>query len=656
MRLPESSVSEEQKTIESLTRSLAGGRYRLMRLLGAGAMGSVRLAEDTALHRRVAIKTVKEEFARNAEIRKRVERECLLHAKVGPHPNIVTLFDKLELEDEIHLVMEYIDGETLQARLERNSEQGIVMPPSESIVIATQVLDALSRIHAQGIVHRDIKPSNIMLTYSENGQVCAKLMDFGVSRLAEQDEQLSRLTTTDSGGPGTPLYMAPEQIDSKTFGEISSATDVYAMGVMLYQLLSGKPPYRGTLTEVLNGHLNLPLPPIFIRLDGVLPDTVENLLKRALAKKSADRIQTAKTFREELIKLTGVGDTMSRLNATVQMGSATSIEPPSTVKPGLRSLATQTFLGGNTMQRVARYRRSMRVLGVGVAVVLSTLLTSAWFMFRAPEKTNATQIAASEPRKVVGAGFIEQPVPSPEQPATSTVVAPQTTPAASVTPGIPAPTTNTATEQSTISASLSPTFPGTTLEKALADAVAKTNMDQMAAAAAAYQIYQQQLAINMPPGITPAIGGEAPVVESAVVQTGGEATSADGSREHVVVPGDTLSKIAANYGVELSDLQWWNNILNPSTLRVGQTLLLYAKDGLAPKSDFMAQYAAAKARRASSAPNEEPEMDPAPAPRTLRGKPTLEHTFRAPVESSAPPKEVEKPRRRGLFRGLRGND
>jgi len=611
MSSPEGSVSEEQKTIESLTRSLAGGRYRLMRLLGAGAMGSVRLAEDTALHRRVAIKTVKEEFARNSEIRKRVERECLLHAKVGPHANIVTLFDKLELEDEIHLVMEYIDGETLQARLERNSDQGIVMPPSESIIIATQVLDALSRIHAQGIVHRDIKPSNIMLTYSEHGQVCAKLMDFGVSRFAEHDEQLSRLTTTDSSGPGTPLYMAPEQIDSKTFGEISSATDVYAMGVMLYQLLSGRPPYRGTLTEVLNGHLNLPLPPITIRLDGVLPATIENLLKKALTKKSSERLQTAKAFREELIGLTGVGDTMSRLNATMQMGSAASVEPPSTVKPGLRSLASQTFIGGNTMQRVARYRRSVRVLGIGVAVVLTALVTSAWFMFGGPDTPSGSQVAvASGTKQVVGTGLVEQPLPKPEPlPAVPvTGVAPANVPPVSGNVNIAeqpvlsalgvAGDTGTV-DPNMLQASLVPGVPPTT-------AVGQQGIEQTAAAAAAYAAYQQQLALNTPPAA-------APVVESAQVTSGAEATS-DGAREYVVVGGDTLSKIAGNNGVELSDLQWWNEIINPSSLSVGQTLVLYAKPDLGSKADFMARYAAEKSRRAASAKSNEGGVSSAAAP------------------------------------------
>jgi len=656
---PDGSVSEEQQTVESLTRSLAGGRYRLMRLLGAGAMGSVRLAEDTALHRRVAIKTVKEEYARNAEIRKRVERECLLHAKVGPHPNIVTLFDKLEFDDEIHLVMEYIDGETLQARLERNSEQGIVMPPSESIVIATQVLDALSRIHAQGIVHRDIKPSNIMLTYSEHGQVCAKLMDFGVSRFAEHDEQLSRLTTTDTGGPGTPLYMAPEQIDSKTFGEISAATDVYAMGVMLYQLLSGKPPYRGTLTEVLNGHLNLPIPPITVRLDGVMPEAVENLLKKALSKRSSERIQTAKAFREELIGLTGVGDTMSRLNATVQMGSQARVEPPSTVKPGLRTLATQTFVGGNTVMRLARYKRSMRVLGVGLAVVVGALGTSAWFMFRGGATPSNAQVASnSQPAQVVGTGFVEQPLPPQPQPQAQPPQPPANL--ATTVPGTPQPselvvtqqpitqlpgdqTAGTANGSTAAQASLKPTGLPT-----------QPGMEQLAATSAAYQTYAPQLALNTTPGV-------APVIESAQVMTPGtEGTPPDGTREYVVVGGDTLSKIAAKHEVQTSDLQWWNNITNPSSLSVGQTLLLYAKPDLQPKEEFMAKYLAEdKARKAAAAAKksaDETTTASQASPPPSGGQPTLEHTFQAPVEAAPTPPPAEKPRKRGLFRGLRSGN
>lgn len=632
-----SSLSEEQQTMESLSRSLAGGRYRIMRILGAGAMGSVRLAEDTALHRRVAIKTVKEEVARDPEIRRRIERECLLHAKVGPHPNIVTLFDKLEFDDEIHLVMEYVDGETLQARLERNSDMGIVMPPSESILIASQVLDALSRIHAQGIVHRDIKPSNIMLTYTESGTVCAKLMDFGVSRLAEHDEQLSRLTTTNSGGPGTPLYMAPEQIDSKTFGDISFATDVYAMGILLFQLLSGKPPFRGTLTEVLNGHLNMPVPHIVVKLDGVLPEAIEGLLKRALAKKTADRIQTAKAFREEMIAITGVGDTMSRLNATVQLGSASSVKPQSSLQPGVSPLSTQTFFGGNTMQRLARYRRSMRVLGVGVAFVVVALIATAVMMMRGPANKGDVQVAGNQPVGEVVSGALTQPIAAaPVPPAgleQGTTVAPATptdisNPVASV-PG----------EQQAGT--------GAPIEAALTPGTAPPQGTEQAAAS--------MLAYNQPNAMTPpAPAGTPVIIEGATVQTptGEPVPAGETGKEYTVKSGDTLSKIAGANSITVEDLRWWNNILNPYSLKVGQVLKLYAAPDLQPKEQFLAQAVAAeKARKEAAAKSQ--EVAPAPQPSAPSTGGTLESQFKGtPVEPAPPPAKKDEKPKRGLFRGI----
>ncbi|NUM53165.1 MAG: protein kinase [Candidatus Hydrogenedentes bacterium] len=676
-----SSVSEELQTMESLSRSLAGGRYRIMRLLGAGAMGSVRLAEDTALHRRVAIKTVKEEVARNPEIRKRIERECLLHAKVGPHPNIVTLFDKLEYDDEMHLVMEYIDGETLQARLERNSEMGIVMPPSESILIASQVLDALSRIHAQGIVHRDIKPANIMLTYTESGTVCAKLMDFGVSRFAEDNDQLSRLTTTSNGGPGTPLYMAPEQIDSKTFGEVSYATDVYAMGIMLYQLLSGKPPFRGTLTEVLNGHLNMPVPPIVVKLDGVLPETIEGLLKRALAKKTFERIQSAKAFREELIALTGVGDTMSRLNATVQLNSASSVNAQ-TVQSGLNPTATQTFFGGNTIMRLARYRRSMRVLGVGVALVLLAIVATAVVMMRGDGKTTETSVASTQPMGEIGGGALAPPAPVVQQPPAPTAgstqtqtttqpavqpldgtTAPQaTTPdQAGVSPTMPIPGQLPVGDPNQPNASMTPgvaPVPGTTPADAQSTGAVPTAeaVPDGTVPPVTPQTDPTMLASNQPNAMTTT--GTPVIVEGATVQTpdGAVAPTAGTGQEYVVVSGDTLSKIAKAHSITVEDLRWWNDILNPYSLKVGQNLKLYASPDIKPKEEFLAQAAAAeKARKEAAAAKAQESGTPAPeASAPSSGGGTLESQFKGtPVAPVTPPpaKKEEKPKR-GLFRGM----
>ena len=653
------SLSEEQQTMESVSvsRSLAGGRYRIMRILGAGAMGSVRLAEDTALHRRVAIKTVKEEVARNPEIRRRIERECLLHAKVGPHPNIVTLFDKLESEDEMHLVMEYIDGETLQARLERNADMGIVMPPAESIVIASQVLDALSRIHAQGIFHRDIKPSNIMLTYTESGMVCAKLMDFGVSRFAEHDEQLSRLTTTDTGGPGTPLYMAPEQIDSKTFGEVSYATDVYAMGIMLYQLLSGKPPFRGTLTEVLNGHLNMPVPHIVVKLDGVLPEVIENLLKRALAKKTVDRIQSAIAFREELITLTGVGDTMSRLNATVQLGSASSVKAPSSGQTGFGPLATQTFFGGNTMQRIARYRRSMRVLGVGVAVVAVALIVTAVMMFRGDGTSNQAKVASNEPVGEVGGGALAPPVPPAQaQPAadlSQSVTTQTNVPPNAAVPGQPgvAPVSTVPGEQALVdpaqlNASLTPGVPGIA-----------PNAEQNLAEAPLQGAEQTDATAPGQPDAMTATGTPV-IVEGATVQTPGGETinpTTNVGKEYVVVSGDTLSKIAKANDTTVEDLRWWNDILNPYALSVGQSLKLYAPSGIKPKEEFLAQAVAAeRVRKEAAGSSSKVSESSTPAPTSSSGNGgTLEGQFKGKPVKPAPesPKKDDKPKR-GFFRGI----
>ncbi|MBM3290210.1 MAG: LysM peptidoglycan-binding domain-containing protein, partial [Candidatus Hydrogenedentes bacterium] len=545
-------------------------------------------------------------------------------------------------------------------------EMGIVMPPAESILIAAQVLEALSRIHAQGIVHRDIKPSNIMLTYTESGTVCAKLMDFGVSRYAEQDEQLSRLTTTESGGPGTPLYMAPEQIDSRTFGEVSYATDVYAMGIMLYQLLSGKPPFRGTLTEVLNGHLNMPVPPIVVKLDGVLPEVVENLLKHALAKKTAERIQTAKAFREELIKLTGVGDTMSRLNvATVQLASASSAQVTQPAQPGMAPLSTQTSFGGNTIMRLARYRRSVRVLGAGVAFVAIAIIATAFMMFRGGGG-DPTEVASNEPVGDVVSGALTQPSDTAPQPGvppadpnapipgTPTVAIPTTAPTAQQ-PGVTPPTD----PSQPVSA---PPAPGTTTAATppatdpANPGVPPTTTTSTTPPAEAPSTDPAMLASNQPNAATP---GAPVIVGGATVQTpGGDAVAPTGApMEYTVKSGDTLSKIAAANSITVEDLRWWNNILNPYSLKVGQSLKLAASADIQPKEEFLAAAAAAEKARKEAAAAEKAKQEAAqkaaaaPAPQA-DSAPTLESSFKGtPVPAPDAPAEKDVKPRRGLFRG-----
>ena len=269
---------------------LIGGRYRILRPLGEGGMGAVYLADDLREGRQAAIKTIRPELADNTEVRARIRRERSLHASVAAHPNIVALRDTVEENDRLYLVLEYCPGETLAQRLSRGA------PPTlgQSLDIIRQLLGALAVIHRHDIVHRDIKTANILLQSQADGRLLAKLTDFGIARPEDEDSTLTRLTSLDTRGPGTPAYMAPERIDPQTFGPISAATDLYAAGIILFELLAGRPPFRGGMTEIFTGHLMQPPDPGL--LPPGLPPGLITLLDRALAKRSSDRYPDADAF------------------------------------------------------------------------------------------------------------------------------------------------------------------------------------------------------------------------------------------------------------------------------------------------------------------------------------------------------------------------
>lgn len=273
-------------------------RFANERRLGAGGMGDVYLADDVMLRRRVAIKRVTAALLENPDIRARIERECLLHARVGAHPHIVTLFDRIEEEGETKLVMEYVAGQTLSEMIEERMYKGRILPIRTSLTVIEHILEALARIHAHEIVHRDIKPNNIMVTRDEHGDICAKLLDFGIAR--DNSNQLTALTMNQSS-PGTPLYMAPEQWDSATFGEVSPATDLYAMGIMLYQMVSGHTPFRGTLTEILSGHTTKAPPVIELKnFDSKIAAPIWTIIQKAIHKSPHQRFQKAREFRDAI--------------------------------------------------------------------------------------------------------------------------------------------------------------------------------------------------------------------------------------------------------------------------------------------------------------------------------------------------------------------
>ncbi len=268
-------------------------RYSLIKMIGTGGMGNVYLAEDTELYRKVAIKAIKPELLKNEEVQKRIEYECRMHAAIQSHPHIVTLYDRVVDDPNILLIMEYVRGVPLDRLIKKAQDKKTPLPLPVTINLLCQLLDALNTIHKHGIIHRDIKPSNILIDQSVFNNPQAKLMDFGIAKNAEGYEQLTQITQIDTGGPGTPAYMAPERIDASTFGEICPATDLYSVGIIFYELLCLEPPFQGTMTEIFAGQLTRQ--PDLHQLKS-FPKCIQKIILKALAKEPAERYADGESF------------------------------------------------------------------------------------------------------------------------------------------------------------------------------------------------------------------------------------------------------------------------------------------------------------------------------------------------------------------------
>ncbi|HSE66383.1 MAG TPA: serine/threonine-protein kinase, partial [Gemmatimonadales bacterium] len=260
-------------------RAALAPEYQIERELGRGGMATVYLARERKHDRMVAIKVLRPEIASllGAE---RFFREIRIAARLC-HPHIVPLLASDLTDDTLYYVMPYVEGESLRAHLGREPQMSL----EATVRIARQVASALSYSHAQGIVHRDIKPENILLT----GGV-AMVADFGIAMAVEQAGS-SRLTEPGLS-VGTPRYMSPEQMG----GPIDGRSDLYSLGCVVYEMLTGEPPFSGrTPAAIMSRHALDPVPRIRTIRPGI-PEAVERVLSRALAKIPADRFATADEF------------------------------------------------------------------------------------------------------------------------------------------------------------------------------------------------------------------------------------------------------------------------------------------------------------------------------------------------------------------------
>jgi eukaryotic-like serine/threonine-protein kinase len=266
------------------TEAVAAGRYRLVRPLGHGGMATVYLGHDSELDRPVAVKLLAENLAGDAAFRQRFLREARLAARLS-HPNVVSVYDAGEEADgRPYIVMEHVDGETLADLLHERGR----LPADEAVGLALQACRGLEHAHVAGLVHRDVKPQNLLLR--TDGTL--KIADFGIARAAESTGLTQAGTIL-----GTAAYLSPEQALGE---EVTSAADVYSLGAVLYELLTGEVPFRGdNFVAVAMRHINEPVPSVRERRPDVSP-RLDAAIRRAMAKDPRERYPSMDVFAAEL--------------------------------------------------------------------------------------------------------------------------------------------------------------------------------------------------------------------------------------------------------------------------------------------------------------------------------------------------------------------
>lgn len=266
------------ESLEHLTHAL-GGRYHVERELGVGGMATVYLARDVKHDRHVAIKVLRPDLSHSLGP-ERFLREIHIVAKLQ-HPHILGLIDSGEAEGMLYYVMPYVQGESLRTRLARDGE----LPVSDAVWILREVADALAHAHAHQIIHRDIKPENVMFA-SRHAQVA----DFGIARAVTEAATAGPITATGIV-VGSPAYMAPEQAASDP--SMDHRADIYAFGVLAYEVLTGVPPFTApSAVQLVSAHMTRAPEPLTRHRPG-LPESLEEIVLRCLAKRPADRFQKA---------------------------------------------------------------------------------------------------------------------------------------------------------------------------------------------------------------------------------------------------------------------------------------------------------------------------------------------------------------------------
>jgi serine/threonine protein kinase/tetratricopeptide (TPR) repeat protein len=369
---------------EQMRASIA--HYKIISKIGSGGMGAVYLAEDTKLDRQVALKILLDDLAKDADRVRRFVQEAKAASALN-HPNILTIHEIGESEGQHYIATELIKGETLRDRLRKAP-----LSLRDTIDISLQTASALNAAHEAGIVHRDIKPENIMIR--DDGGV--KVLDFGLVKLSEKKNEAdssdpTRVKTSPGTVMGTATYMSPEQARGK---ETDNRTDIWSMGVVLYEMLSGKTPFAGESTnDTIAAILKSEPEPI----DGAVPQELRRMIRRTLQKRADERYQTVKDmlldirdlkrdleFSEELERSHIPNQSRSSNVSTGQLGEHRTLfhtGSPSTQT----SLASQPSSAEYLVSEVRKHK--FATLAVLVALFLATVGAGYWYLNRSAANT-----------------------------------------------------------------------------------------------------------------------------------------------------------------------------------------------------------------------------------------------------------------------------
>ncbi len=386
------------------------GNYRALSLLGEGGMGAVYLAEHPEIGRRVAIKVLRAELTKDASLLQRFLNEARA-ANAIRHPNIIEILDSgTTAEGTPYLVMELLEGEVLSERIQRLGH----LPVGEALELAYQAASALSAAHEKGIIHRDLKPDNLFIVGDPDGgaRERIKVLDFGIAKL-QTFPNASGMQTRTGTLMGTPVYMSPEQCLGTRV--VDARSDIYALGVIMFEMLAGRPPFLSEgFGELVNMHLNVQ-PPSLAQLQPAIPEPVARLVHRALEKKPQARPQSASELQRAILDACENGNVVrgswSHDLHRGQVGGSTSLggmsgrgmvdaqeSASSRETAGPRAFPGATTLSTGVGEREPDSRASRRRSGSRVAL-LALAVIGAGLAVVTTLRSRGTQSAAEESTK-----------------------------------------------------------------------------------------------------------------------------------------------------------------------------------------------------------------------------------------------------------------